>query len=144
MVKKPSPTKNTRYPGVYTRVSKNGDTTFYIRYRRSGRGSFEVKEPVGKVSTGMTAATKAGGQILNGVLLFVFRNQLIPAPVRRRIGLYDVVKLTAFYGAAISQLDEFIVSIKEFNGLGPFGMGGINDIAHSLTDEFMGIVESTC
>jgi len=56
MVKKPSPTKNTRYPGVYTRVSKNGDTTFYIRYRRSGRGSFEVKEPVGKVSTGMTAA----------------------------------------------------------------------------------------
>ena len=56
MSKAPSTTQATRYPGVFTRTSENGDTTFYIRYRRGGRSAPEIKEPVGKVSTGMTAA----------------------------------------------------------------------------------------
>ena len=46
----------TAYPGVFARVNKQGEKSFYIRYRTGGRGSKEIREPVGKASAGMTAA----------------------------------------------------------------------------------------
>ncbi len=57
-------TKDGKRPGVYSREipSKSGvgtDKMFYIMYRRGGRGSKLIKEPVGKVSEGMTASKAA-------------------------------------------------------------------------------------
>ena len=46
----------TAYPGVFSRVNRKGEKSFYIRYRIGGRGSKEIREPVGKASAGMTAA----------------------------------------------------------------------------------------
>ena len=51
----------TKYPGVYFRTplgsdGPDADKTFYIRYRRGGRESKLINEPVGKASQGMTAA----------------------------------------------------------------------------------------
>lgn len=46
----------TAYPGVFARVNQKGEKSFYIRYRTGGRGSKEIREPVGKSSAGMTAA----------------------------------------------------------------------------------------
>lgn len=46
----------TKYPGVYKRVDSKGETSFYIMYRRGGKGTPQIKESVGKASEGMTAA----------------------------------------------------------------------------------------
>lgn len=51
----------TKYPGVTyrekERLDGSGDErVYYIRYRRGGRGSKEIEEPVGRESEGMTAA----------------------------------------------------------------------------------------
>lgn len=51
----------TKYPGVTFREQPKLDgsgleRTYYIRYRRGGRGSKEFEEPVGRESEGMTAA----------------------------------------------------------------------------------------
>lgn len=51
----------TKYPGVTYREKERLDgsgleRTYYIRYRRGGRGTKEIEEPVGKESEGMTAA----------------------------------------------------------------------------------------
>ena len=51
----------TKYPGVTFRWKERLDCSgeerqYYIRYRRGGRGSKEVEEPVGRESEGMTAA----------------------------------------------------------------------------------------
>lgn len=51
----------TKYPGVTFRWKERLDGSgeervYYIRYRRGGRGSKEVEEPVGRESEGMTAA----------------------------------------------------------------------------------------
>lgn len=51
----------TKYPGVTYREQERLDgsgteRTYYIRYRRGGRGSKEIEEPVGRESEGMTAA----------------------------------------------------------------------------------------
>lgn len=51
----------TKYPGVTYREKERLDgsgleRTYYIRYRRGGRGCKEIEEPVGKESEGMTAA----------------------------------------------------------------------------------------
>lgn len=51
----------TKYPGVTYREKDRLDgagteRTYYIRYRRGGRGSKEIEEPVGRESEGMTAA----------------------------------------------------------------------------------------
>ena len=44
--------KSSRYPGVYYRIESDGKgRTFYIVYRRGGRGSKLIEEPVGKTST---------------------------------------------------------------------------------------------
>lgn len=49
--------QKTAYAGVTFRVNQNtAERTYYIRYRRGGRGSKETCEPVGKSSAGMTAA----------------------------------------------------------------------------------------
>ena len=49
--------EKTKYPGVYYRVDDGGEEkTFYIMYRRGGRGSKLVEEPVGRDTNGMTAA----------------------------------------------------------------------------------------
>ena len=51
----------TKYPGVTFRWKERLDGSgeerqYYIRYRRGGRGSKEIEEPVGRESEGMTAA----------------------------------------------------------------------------------------
>ena len=46
----------TAYPRAFARVNQKGKKLFYIRYRTGGRGSKEIREPVGKSSAGMTAA----------------------------------------------------------------------------------------
>lgn len=51
----------TKYPGVTFRWKERLDGSgeervYYVRYRRGGRGSKEVEEPVGRESEGMTAA----------------------------------------------------------------------------------------
>ena len=52
--------KSSRYPGVYYRIESDGKgRTFYIVYRRGGRGSKLIEEPVGKTSGGMTEAKAA-------------------------------------------------------------------------------------
>lgn len=52
--------EKTSYAGVTFRFNqKTGERTYYIRYRRGGRGSKETYEPVGKSSAGMTAAKAA-------------------------------------------------------------------------------------
>ncbi|MCR5563814.1 MAG: site-specific integrase [Desulfovibrio sp.] len=55
----------TKYPGVTYREQERPDgkgmeKVYYIRYRRSGRGSPETEEPCGRETEGMTAA-KANG-----------------------------------------------------------------------------------
>ncbi len=47
--------QKTKYVGV-TFLEKENDKIYYIRYRRGGRGSKEIIEPVGKTSKGMTPA----------------------------------------------------------------------------------------
>ncbi len=47
--------EKTSYPGVSTYTDDSGQKTFYIRYRRGGRGTPQKNEPVGKASEGMTA-----------------------------------------------------------------------------------------
>lgn len=52
--------EKTSYAGVTYRVNqRTGERTYYIRYRRGGRGSKETCEPVGKSGAGMTAAKAA-------------------------------------------------------------------------------------
>lgn len=51
--------KSARYPGVYWRESRDGEKTYYIRYRTGGTGSQQIEEPVGKSSAGMTEAKAA-------------------------------------------------------------------------------------
>ena len=52
--------EKTAYAGVVFRVNpKTGERIYYIRYRRGGRGSKEISEPVGKSGAGMTAAKAA-------------------------------------------------------------------------------------
>lgn len=52
--------EKTSYAGVTFRFNqKTGERTYYIRYRRGGRGSKEIYEPVGKSGAGMTAAKAA-------------------------------------------------------------------------------------
>ena len=49
----------TYYDGVSGSVypvNQKGEKSFYIRYSTGGRGSKEIREPVGKSSAGMTAA----------------------------------------------------------------------------------------
>lgn len=51
----------TKYPGITFREKERLDGSgeervYYIRYRRGGRGSKEIEEPVGRESEGMTAA----------------------------------------------------------------------------------------
>lgn len=51
----------TKYPGITFREQERLDGSgsermYYIRYRRGGRGSKEIEEPVGRESEGMTAA----------------------------------------------------------------------------------------
>ena len=51
----------TKYPGVTFRWKERLDGSgeermYYVRYRRGGRGSKEIEEPVGRESEGMTAA----------------------------------------------------------------------------------------
>jgi integrase len=48
--------EKTRYPGVTIYTAKNGEKTFYITYRKSGR---LIEEPAGRASHGMTAAKAA-------------------------------------------------------------------------------------
>lgn len=53
--------EKTKYPGVTFRMQERMDgggeeRMYYVRYRRGGRGSKEVEEPVGRESEGMTAA----------------------------------------------------------------------------------------
>lgn len=53
----------TKYPGVtyilVKGVGGNNEKSFYVRYRIGGRGSKEIREPVGRESEGMTAAKAA-------------------------------------------------------------------------------------
>lgn len=48
--------EKTQYPGVFFRKEKDGTKAFYILYRKGGRESKLIEEPVGKSSTGMTPA----------------------------------------------------------------------------------------
>ena len=53
--------EKTKYPGVTFRLKEKLDGSgmervYYIRYRRGGRGSRLIEEPVGTESEGMTAA----------------------------------------------------------------------------------------
>lgn len=53
--------ERTKYPGVYFRQQERLDGSgpergYYIMYRRGGRGSKLIEEPVGRESEGMTAA----------------------------------------------------------------------------------------
>lgn len=53
--------EKTKYPGVYFRQQMRPDGSgperaYYIMYRRGGRGSKLIEEPVGRESEGMTAA----------------------------------------------------------------------------------------
>lgn len=53
--------EKTKYPGVYFRQQERLDGSgperaYYIMYRRGGRGSKLIEEPVGRESEGMTAA----------------------------------------------------------------------------------------
>lgn len=49
--------KAPKYTGVYFRFEDGGeDRTFYILYRKGGREAKLIEEPVGKASSGMTAA----------------------------------------------------------------------------------------
>ncbi|MCL1890400.1 MAG: site-specific integrase [Desulfovibrionaceae bacterium] len=48
--------QKTDYPGVYYHLKKNGDRIYYIRYRRGGRDTPQIEEPVGTSARGMTAA----------------------------------------------------------------------------------------
>lgn len=53
--------EKTKYPGVSFRIQERLDgcgeeRVYYIRYRRGGRGTKEIEEPVGRESEGMTAA----------------------------------------------------------------------------------------
>lgn len=65
----PSESK-TKYPGVFKRTDTSGKITFYIRYRRGGRGTPLIKEAVGKASDGMTAAKANALRVdrMNGAL----------------------------------------------------------------------------
>lgn len=52
--------KSAKYPGVYIRHEPDGkDRTFYILYRKGGRDSKLIEEPIGKASAGMTEAKAA-------------------------------------------------------------------------------------
>lgn len=54
-----------KYPGVYWRLDETtGERVYYIRYRRGGRGSKLVDEPVGKSSAAMTEAKAAQVRVL--------------------------------------------------------------------------------
>jgi len=54
-----------KYPGVYWRLDETtGERAYYIRYRRGGRGSKLIDEPVGKSSTAMTEAKAAQVRVL--------------------------------------------------------------------------------
>lgn len=53
--------EKTKYPGVTYRLQERLDgygeeRVYYIRYRRGGRGSSEIEEPVGSETEGMTSA----------------------------------------------------------------------------------------
>ena len=48
--------QKTDYPGVTYYLKDNGDRMYYIRYRRGGRGTPQIEEPVGSSARGMTAA----------------------------------------------------------------------------------------
>ena len=48
--------EKTDYPGVTYRVKATGEKVFYIRYRRGGRDSPVIEEPVGSSAKGMTPA----------------------------------------------------------------------------------------
>lgn len=53
--------EKTKYPGVSYREQERPDgggveRVYYVRYRKGGRGSKEVEEPVGRETEGMTAA----------------------------------------------------------------------------------------
>ena len=53
--------EKTKYPGITYREQERLDgagleRVYYIRYRRGGRGTKEIEEPVGRESEGMTAA----------------------------------------------------------------------------------------
>lgn len=51
--------KVPKYPGVYIHIDSHGEKIFYVMYRQGGRTSKLIKEPVGKSSSGMTAARAA-------------------------------------------------------------------------------------
>ncbi len=51
--------KVPEYPGVYIHIDSHGEKIFYVMYRQGGRTSKLIKEPVGKSSSGMTAARAA-------------------------------------------------------------------------------------
>lgn len=72
--------KSKKYPGVYWREIKNGteaDRKYYIIYRRGGRGSKKIEEPVGKASQGMTEAKASRERVarIEGKLSNVERRQ---------------------------------------------------------------------
>ena len=48
--------QKTDYPGVTFSLKKTGEKIFYIRYRRGGRDSPLIEEPVGSSTKGMTPA----------------------------------------------------------------------------------------
>lgn len=53
--------RSDKYAGVYWHMVKRLDgmgleRMYYVRYRLGGRGSKEIKEPVGRASEGMTEA----------------------------------------------------------------------------------------
>lgn len=49
----------TKYPGVITKESANGEVTFFIRFRKEGNRNL-IEEKAGRKSKGMTAAKAAG------------------------------------------------------------------------------------
>ena len=49
----------TKYPGVITKETANGEVTFFIRFRKEGSRDL-VEEKAGRKSNGMTAAKAAG------------------------------------------------------------------------------------
>ena len=69
--------ERTKYPGVFTRKNEDGETVFYIRYRRGGRGAKEICEPVGKASSGMTAAKYTSYKFADEKEYFVAYGKLI-------------------------------------------------------------------
>ena len=111
--------EKTKYPGVYSYITAEGDRIFYIRYLRDGK---LIEEKAGRAAAGMTAAkaahirsAKIDGKALSNEEIRTERERLAEAGRRQK---WTLEKLFEEYQATLPPGEGRKVDARNFTRLG--------------------------